>query len=137
MTKYKVQNLRSLREEMKAVARGARSASRCCETELQFGRCPGAAVDPAEPTAPCDHSGSEAPIGCRTRRDERARATEPHAHTGQDGVRRFHHDEDSWPPQGTERRRQEGRGRDRSLLGPRPTPGRIVPNRLSTDSILF
>ena len=44
MTKYKVQNLRSLREEMKAVARGERPrASRRRETELQFGRCRGAA----------------------------------------------------------------------------------------------
>src|SRR5208337_2247750 len=96
-------------------ARRGLSASRRGESELQFGQCRGAAVDSGEPPAPCDHSGSEATIGCRTRGDERAGTAEPHAHAGEDGGCWLHYDEGGWPPQGTERCGQEDHRRDRSL----------------------
>src|SRR5271157_3136368 len=98
-------------------ARRGLSATRRGESELQFGRCRGAAVDSGEPPAPCDHSGSQAAIGCGVGGDERTGTAEPYAHVGQDAVRRLHYDEGGWPPQDTERFGQEDHRRDRSLLG--------------------
>jgi hypothetical protein len=58
MTRYKVHDVRSLRDEMKAVARGERRAAgpgRRSQAELQLGRCRGLVVDAGQPGASRHH----------------------------------------------------------------------------------
>ena len=137
MTKYQVQNLLSLREELKAVARSERppaadaakpsfnSVDAVVRLLTPENRQPLAIIRDRKPQSIAEL----VELG-------RACAAQPYAHAGKDGVGRLHLDEDDWPLQGPERRCQESRRRDRSLLGSRPAQRRVAWPNLGQISVL-
>ena len=117
MTKYKVQNLRSLREEMKAVARGESPAP------ADAGKPSFNSVDAVVRLLTPENRQLLAIIRDRKPQSvaelvEMSGRAQPNLTRtlAKMAVRRLHYDENGWPPQGTERCGQEDRRRDRSLL---------------------
>src|SRR6266508_6760754 len=108
MTSYKVQSLRSLRDEMKAVVRGERPApADAGKPSFNSIEALVRLLTPEKPAAACADSRSQAGFGGGFGADDRTRTTKPDTHLGKARGGGLHYDEDRRPPQGAQRRHQE------------------------------